>query len=591
MKDAKTMMRMYSQMKYILNSQQKRKAIGVFLAVLIGAFLETIGVSSLLPFVQILTCPAELMKKEYIIFAMQLFSITDIKIITLMIGIAVILVYLLKNIGLAISSFLLVKFKAELTKELRYQMMLCYMNRPYLYFVNNDTGSIIRGVSGDVDSVISIIDYVFHILTEGSVIILVGIYVVYIDPFMALGVIIVGLICFAGIVFALKKRMSKLGIISRVAEGQAYSITTQIVHGIKDIMVRQKREMFLKKFDDANEKNRKAQIGSQFASILPERFIEAICISGIIGVALLRIVLGDNNEVFMSTLAIFAVAAFRILPAISRITGYVNLLIYGRPRLEGAYDNIKSAREYMKTLNNYSENDSELLNNLQFERSLKVNNISWKYDEAKGDVLRNLSIEIRKGETIGIIGESGSGKSTLSDILLGLYKPQLGSVTVDEYSIFDIPYAWSKMMGYVPQTVYLLDDTIRNNVAFGEDDINDDDVWKALEKASLKKYVENLPDGIDTLVGEGGIKFSGGQRQRIAIARALFAKPSILILDEATSALDNETENAVMEAIESLQGTITMIIIAHRLSTIRNCDRIFEISEGKAIEVKKDRFM
>lgn len=147
------------------------------------------------------------------------------------------------------------------------------------------------------------------------------------------------------------------------------------------------------------------------------------------------------------------------------------------------------------------------------------------------------------------------------------------------------------MMGYVPQTVYLLDDTIRNNVAFGEDDINDDDVWKALEKASLKKYVENLPDGIDTLVGEGGIKFSGGQRQRIAIARALFAKPSILILDEATSALDNETENAVMEAIESLQGTITMIIIAHRLSTIRNCDRIFEISEGKAIEVKEDRFM
>ena len=157
--------------------------------------------------------------------------------------------------------------------------------------------------------------------------------------------------------------------------------------------------------------------------------------------------------------------------------------------------------------------------------------------------------------------------------------------------IFDIPYAWSKMMGYVPQTVYLLDDTIRNNVAFGENDINDDDVWKALEKASLKKYVENLPDGLDTLVGEGGIKFSGGQRQRIAIARALFAKPSILILDEATSSLDNETENAVMEAIESLQGTITMIIIAHRLSTIRNCNRIFEISEGRAIEVKKDRFM
>lgn len=590
MKDIKTLVRMYHEMIYILNNRQKRKLVVIFLAVSTGALLETLGVSSLLPFVQVLATPDELMQKEYIVSFTRWLSITDAKIITVMVGIAVILVFLIKNVGLTISSYLLVKFKAELTKELRYQMMYCYMNRPYLFFVNSDTGDIVRGISGDVDSVRSIIDYIFHILTEGLVILLVGIYVVYQDPLMAFGVICVGFICFGGIVLALKKKMSKLGLVSRSAEGQTYSITTQIVHGIKDIMIRQKRDIFLKKFDDANEKTRKAQIGSQFASVLPERFIEATCISGIIGVALIRVALGVNNEEFVPVLAIFAVAAFRILPAISRITGYVNLLIFERPRLEGAYENIKTSRDYMKTLDN-SNKSNEMGKDLLFERNLKVDNISWKYDEMTGDVLHNLSIEIRKGQSIGIIGESGSGKSTLSDILLGLYKPQCGNVTVDGYSIFDIPYAWSKMMGYVPQTVYLLDDTIRNNVAFGENDINDDDVWKALEKASLKKYVENLPDGLDTLVGEGGIKFSGGQRQRIAIARALFTKPSILILDEATSALDNETESAVMEAIESLQGTITMIIIAHRLSTIRNCDRIFEISEGRAIEVKKDKFI
>lgn len=590
MKDIKTLIRMYHQMIYILNNSQKRKMVVIFLAVLAGALLETLGVSSLLPFVQVLASPDELMQEEYIVILARWFSITDAKVITVMVGVAVIVVFLIKNIGLTISSYLLVKFKAELTKELRYQMMCCYMNRPYLFFVNSDTGDIVRGVSGDVDSVRSIIDYIFHILTEGLVIILVGIYVVYKDPFMALGVIIVGFICFGGIVFALKKKMSNLGLVSRRAEGQTYSITTQIVHGIKDIMIRQKREVFLKRFDDANEKTRKAQIGSQFASVLPERFIEATCISGIIGVALIRVLLGVDNEEFVPVLAIFAVAAFRILPAISRITGYVNLLIYERPRLEGAYENIKTARDYMEMLDN-SNKDNEMVKDLTFERSLRIDNISWKYDETNGDVLHNLSIEIRKGEAIGIIGESGSGKSTLSDILLGLYKPQSGSVTVDGYSIFDIPYAWSKMMGYVPQSVYLLDDTIRNNVAFGENDINDDDVWEALEKASLKKYVESLPDRLDTLVGEGGIKFSGGQRQRIAIARALFAKPSILILDEATSALDNETESTVMEAIESLQGMITMIIIAHRLSTIRNCDRVLEICEGKAIEVIKDKLM
>ena len=586
MKDIKTLVRMYHEMIYILNNRQKRKLVVIFLAVLAGALLETLGVSSLLPFVQVLATPDELMQKEYIVFFTRWLSITDTKIITVMVGIAVILVFLIKNVGLTISSYLLVKFKAELTKELRYQMMYCYMNRPYLFFVNSDTGDIVRGISGDVDSVRSIIDYIFHILTEGLVIILVGIYVVYQDPLMAFGVICVGFICFGGIVLTLKKKMSKLGLVSRSAEGQTYSITTQIVHGIKDIMIRQKRDIFLKKFDDANEKTRKAQIGSQFASVLPERFIEATCISGIIGVALIRVALGVNNEEFVQVLAIFAVAAFRILPAISRITGYVNLLIFERPRLEGAYENIKASRDYMKTLDN-SNKSNEMGKELLFERNLKVDNISWKYDEMTGDVLHNLSIEIRKGQSIGIIGESGSGKSTLSDILLGLYKPQCGNVTVDGYSIFDIPYAWSKMMGYVPQTVYLLDDTIRNNVAFGEDDINDDDVWKALEKASLKKYVENLPDGLDTFLGEGGIKLSGGQRQRIAIARALYGKPSILILDEATSALDNETESAVMEAIESLQGTITMIIIAHRLTTIRNCDRIFEISDRKAIEIKK----
>lgn len=588
MKDIQTLGRMYRQICYILNSRQKRRLFIMFLAIFFGAVLEMLGVSSVLPFVQALSSPDKVMETTYAQILMQIFLITDEKAVVIALGIVIILAFLFKNIGLAISSYLLVKFKADLVKELRYQMMQCYMNRPYSFFVNSNTGSIIRGVTSDSGSVMSIIDYVFHILTEGLTTLLLGVFVLCADIYMALGVVAIGIVCFGVIVLLLKRKMSRLGLVARAVEGQSFSTLNQIINGIKDIMTRRKQRWFLQKFDDINEKARKASISSQFASLLPERIIETVCICGIIGVVLIRIASGVNNEDFMPVLAVFAVAAFRILPAISRITGHVNLLIFSRPGLEGAYENIKAARDYMESLKTVDISPAETFcEGMQFNRSIKIENISWRYQNTNVDVLLNLSMEIYKGEAVGIIGESGAGKSTLSDILLGLYKPQTGTIAVDNISIFDIPEIWSRMMGYVPQSVFLFDDTIRNNVAFGEKEIDDLAVWEVLEKASLKKVVESLPEGLDTVVGERGIKFSGGQRQRIAIARALYTNPDILILDEATSALDNETESEVIKAIESLQGSITMIIIAHRLTTIRNCDRIFKIEGGQAYQVDK----
>ena len=197
-------------------------------------------------------------------------------------------------------------------------------------------------------------------------------------------------------------------------------------------------------------------------------------------------------------------------------------------------------------------------------------------------------LEIKKGEAIGIIGESGSGKSTLADILLRLYHPQAGEILMDGKDINTIPYTWAGMIGYVPQAVFLVDDTIRENVTFGAEDQGEEKVWEALEKASMAEFVKNLPDGLDTLVGERGVRFSGGQRQRIAIARAIYSDPMIMILDEATSALDNETEEAVMDAIDALAGSMTLIIIAHRVTTLKSCDRIYEIVDGKAVQRDKD---
>ena len=235
----------------------------------------------------------------------------------------------------------------------------------------------------------------------------------------------------------------------------------------------------------------------------------------------------------------------------------------------------------------HSHNDSDPT--VRFMESLRIDKVCWTYPKSDKQVLKDLSITIKKGESVGLIGPSGAGKTTLSDIILGLFKPQSGSVFMDGIDIYTIPGEWSSIIGYVPQSVYLTDDTIKNNIGFGtdENEIDDERVWHALEQAQLKDYVMSLPDKLETFVGERGIRFSGGQRQRIAIARALYYNPDILVLDEATSALDNETEKAIMESIDSLQRHKTLIIVAHRLTTLRNCDKIYEIKDGIAKEVNK----
>ena len=588
MKDLNTIKLMWHQLMYILDKKQKRNMFLVFLVILTGAGLETLGVSIMLPFMQMLTTPEKLMEKSYIKYFADLLGIREAVGITMMTGVAIVIVYVIKNIGLAISGYIQTRYSMEMVKQMSYQTMHSYMNRPYQFFVNTSSGEIIRGVSGDAVTIRQVIINLFKFLSEALVVVLVGIYVITADPVMALGVILICAVCFLGIVYALKKKMSKLGLLAREADAETNKVAIQIIYGIKDIFVRQKRNMFLTMYDNANEKTCKANTGYTFAGLLPERIIETMCIGGIIIVVLMRIAMGVNTEEFIPMLAVFAVAAFRILPSISRITGYASGFIFQRPALAAAYENIKTSREYMASQDQTSRDDELENTGLSFNRSIDVKNLTWAYDEKNGNVLEDANMFVAKGESVGIIGESGSGKSTLCDILLGLYRPQKGSVTVDGYNIYDIPYAWSKMMGYVPQMVYLLDDTIRNNVAFGEKDINDEDVWDALAQASLKDFVERLPNGLDTVVGERGVKFSGGQRQRVAIARALYNKPDILILDEATSALDNETETAVMEAIEALQGSITMIIIAHRLTTIRNCDRIMKIENGKIAEIDRN---
>lgn len=586
MKDLKTFITLIKQLIELLTRAQKKKAIGVFLLIIIAAIFETLSVSTILPFVQALTNPEQIMNNEIIQSISSFLKLNTIREIVLVLGIAIIGVFVIKNLVLLVSSYMKVKFGTELTRDIGILIMKSYMNHPYEYFTNTNSSEILQGINGDAFNIDAIVSTLMQLVMEAMTVMMIGVYLISVDPFMAFGILTLALLCAIVIVFVLKKRMSIMGVVNRKAAAELNQVAVHISNGIKEIHVMQRRKEFLRKFEKAEYTFSKTRLQCLFAAVMPERLIETVCIGGFIGVVLLKYLTSTDITYFIASLAVFAMAAFRTLPSISRISGYLNQLIFLRPAFDIAYNNIREARTYIDNMNlNLDIVDKS--GDFEFVNEIKINHITWKYNDSQKDVLKDLDLVIKKGQSIGIIGESGAGKSTLSDILLGLYIPKKGTVAVDGHVISEIPKTWSRMIGYVPQTIYLMDDTLRANISFGDEEISDERIWGALEKASLKEYVESLPNRLDTMIGERGIKFSGGQRQRVAIARALYHNPSILILDEATSALDNETENTVMEAIESLQGTITMIIIAHRLTTIHNCDRIIKIENGVAVDVDK----
>lgn len=584
MNDLKTLVLMLRHLNEILNAKQRKAFVATFCVILVGSTFELLGVTVMLPFIQVLLTPEVLMNKPIVRIILDLLNLTTADQALMLVGIGIILVYFIKNLFLLISSRVQIEYKCNLNKSLSVLMLKSYMDRPYEFFTNTNSGELLRGITSDVEGVCNVIELIFKFLSEALVVGLVAGYLIITDAIMAIGIMTIGIITMVIVVVGVKSNISRMGRIAERANADNYQNASQAIGGIKDIMTLGKRPYFLNKYEQSYDARRIATIHYQFVSAMPERIIEAFCISGIIATVLFKLRTGVNVEEFVPRMAVFAVAAFRLLPSISRITGYIATLIYYRPTLENAHENIVSAKECVSQAipSNRINRIADTVNGLKDR--VEIQNVSWKYSNAEKSVLQDLSLVINRGEAIGIVGESGAGKSTLSDILLQLYKPQTGSITVDGVDAKLLYDVWPAIIGYVPQSVFLLDATIRENVAFGEDRWDDDKVWDSLEKASLKEYVMSLPDGIDTMVGERGVKFSGGQRQRIAIARALYFDPSILVLDEATSALDNETESAVMEAVDSLHGKMTLVIIAHRLTTIRNCDRIYEIKNGKAYE-------
>lgn len=584
-------------MNYILTSRQRVHLIGLFLLGIGCALVQTLGVSAILPFIQAILTPEVIVENKYVRPILQYWGISDSNTVIMLVGIAIALVYLLKNIYLVVVNYIQVKFRCHFHEDISNKLLDSYLKRPYSYFITTTSADIIQAIQNDSNSVYDIINTLYQLVAEGCTIVLLGFLLAYSDLFMACGVITICVMCFLIVTLGFKKKLAQYGIISREAQREQYKYLYQPITGNKDIKVMQRSDFFVRYFRLATQKVTKSTIVYSTITSLPEKIIETVCISGMIGIVCARLKMGVDVMTFIPQLSVFAVAAFRILPSISKCAGYFQTLVFYRPSMEAAYTDMKAFNEYEENFQEYYALEEKRMSQKQismddfrFKNALEINSINWQYEESNELVLRELSLTIHKGEAVAFIGPSGSGKTTLADIILGLLQPTHGKVYVDGVDIYAIPKVWSKIIGYVPQSVFLIDDTIRANVTFGlsAEMVTDEAVWKALEKAQIKEYVQSLPEGLDTLVGERGIRFSGGQKQRIAIARAIYHDPDILVLDEATSALDGETENAVMEAIDHLHGQKTLIIIAHRLSTIRNCDTIYEIRNGKAYSKTKE---
>lgn len=572
---------LFKKMLFVLNREQKIKSVVVFVATMIGSIFEMVGISMIIPLVTVILYPDK--AKSYAIVGRfcEIFNIESDIQLSQFIAIATIIVYLTKNLYMIFLAYLRSSFSCEVQMELSARMMRIFIRKDYTYFLNTNSSELQRAVSGDVARVHSLLEKIMKLFSEFMTLIAISIFLMVTDWQMALFVIMISFICLLVVFIVFRRRVKVLGKIRIDNETKLIQDAFQVFEGIKEIKVMNRSEYFADKYEEGWKNQRKSIVGEAIALESPSYMIEGICLSAFIVFVCIRLNMGINIDEFFAQIAAFALAAIRILPAVSRITSTINVLNFYTVGLDSVYKYMKEdVAEGNRITVSYIDDAPKRL-----EQQIMLDGICWKYAGAKEEVLNNLQICIDKGEAVGLIGASGAGKSTLIDIIMGLLKPQRGNVLVDGIDIKELGPKWSAMIGYVPQSIYLIDDSVRRNIAFGikDEQIDDNKIWKALEMAQLKEFIETLPQGLDTQVGERGIRFSGGQRQRIAIARALYNDPDVLILDEATAALDNETEKALMESIDYLMGTKTIIIVAHRLTTIANCNKVYKIADGQAI--------
>lgn len=569
---------MLKKILYIFNRRQKRNTVILLFLMLIGSVIELLGVSAIMPLVTVVTDTSVIKTNPTYAKIGEILGISDAKTYVLTLAGILILVYIIKNAYVCVWYNLQYRFIYNNQRRLSLQLLDYYVHQDYLYHTSVNVSILQRNIGSDVTFCFDVILNMLSFANETLVCVVLVTYLAIVDFTSTMAMAVLLLIFLAIFVLFFRKYSVKLGKKEREAGAVQNKWMLQCFAGIKEIKVMNKEKFFLDNFGYYSQKSVDLRRKQNFSQMLPKPIMETVCICGLLVTMSVKIYFGGDMSQFVPILSVFAVAAFRMLPSINKLSGCVSAIMYGKSALESVYADVHEMRSNTKKWNEEDNDTYEFTMN----EEIAVKNLSFKYPTGESNVLTNVSFRIPKLKSTALIGPSGAGKSTMADLLLGVMSPNEGTIEVDGVNIADHMKAWHRKIGYIPQVIYLMDDTIRANVAFGvsKEKIDDEKVWKALKEAQLDEFVRSNPEGLDAEVGDRGVRISGGQRQRIGIARALYADPDILVLDEATSALDTETETAVMEAIDALHGSRTMLIIAHRLSTIRNCDYIYEVKDG-----------
>lgn len=571
-----------------LFNKRERKKFGLILVLMIGAaLLETLGVGLMLPFVGIITNPDIINTQPVLNYVYELFNFTSYSSFMIFLVIIMMSLFIFKNLYLL--AFFYVQYRILLNQQVKLssQLLKNYLQKPYTFHLQRNSSDLLRNVTAEVPKVFQgMILPAFQLMTEILVITFILTLLVVTAPIATISAIAILGTSIAVFYTVFKKKISRLGTEQQAVTGKMIKWINQSLGASKDVKVTGKENFFIKSFQHYSQI--KADNGRYIKMLdqSPRLFIETLLVATVLITMLIVIFQGANTAEIVTTMALFAMAAFRLMPSITRVLSMITQIKYNYPALEVVYNDLNiDNEEHTEQL----KLSSEEKNTKTFKNQLRMDHVSYKYPSQEVHALNNVTVQIPIGSSVAFIGASGSGKTTAMDILLGLLKPQEGQITIDGQEISKQKKLWQRNIGYIPQVIFLSDDTILRNIAFGieEDAIDEEAAWKALEQAQLKEFVESLPESIHTNIGERGARISGGQRQRIGIARALYHDPQILFMDEATSALDNETEKEIMSSLNKLKGAKTLIIIAHRLSTIENCDIIYEMKNGLLVNVRK----
>lgn len=568
---------MINKIGYIFDKKEKLKFVILTIMVVIGSFFELLSISLFSPFIELIMDSEAINDNAVLVYIKNLLSLQKTEDFLTLLAIVIMLVYIIKNIFIIWQKNVIYQFSYGMQRKLSTRLLKAYMHEPYTFHLKKNISELQRSMQEDAGQFANGMLHFMEMVAEVCVCIVIGVYLFIVSK--SITVIIVGLliICLGIFTVITKKYSHEWGIEGQKSKAKIYQWMNQALGGIKEIKVLNRENIFVRNYDEYHGRYVRVLRLNRLIGTMPKYIIEMVSIVGMLVAIIVKMHFGQKElQDFVPQLATFAVAAFRLLPATGRINEHMSAVIYASPSVDLIFHDLKEVEALDYT-------NKPVDQTWRFDRQLDIKHVSYHYPDSSVNVIEDVSFKIEKGKTVAFIGASGAGKSTMVDIILGLLPPTMGKVLADDLDIYKNLPTWQKEIGYIPQTIYLSDDTIRNNIAFGIDEkqIDEEAIERALKQAQLFEFVDSLAEGLDTLVGDRGVRLSGGQRQRIGIARALYHNPEVLVLDEATSALDTDTEKAVMEAIDNFKGEKTIIIIAHRLTTIKNADIVYEVADGK----------